>query len=139
MKQNESIHKIMSTDLVTATPSHKFSEIKEIMESNGIRHLPIVEGRKLIGIISRLDILKASFSSAFVTENEADPMLDHTLKITDLMTQDVITLKDTDTVKHAVRVMTQHSFHSLPVINDRDELVGIISTADLLQYLLDQY
>lgn len=139
MKQNESIKKIMSTDLVTVTPVQKFSEVKKIMESNSVRHLPVVEGKKLVGIISRMDIVKASFSSEFATDKQSDATLDHVAKITDIMTKNVIKLRDTDTIKHAVRLFVQETFHSLPVVNDHDELVGIVSTSDLIQYLLDQY
>jgi CBS domain-containing protein len=139
MKQNDSIRHVMSTDLVTAKPTQKFSEIKKLMEDNALRHLPVVEGKKIIGIISRSDLFKVSFSSAFSNDKDADSVLDHTLKLDDFMTHDVLTIKETDTVKHAARLLAQRTFHSLPVVNDKDELVGMVSTHDLLQYLLDQY
>jgi len=139
MKQNEPVQKIMSTDLVTATPKQKFTEVKKIMASKSVHHLPIVDEKKLVGIISRLDIMRATLSSAFVEEKEADLILDHIIKVPDIMTRKVVTLKETDTIKQAALVMVQHRFHSLPVLNDKDELVGIVSTVDLLQYLLDQY
>ena len=139
MKQKESVRNIMSTKLVTAAPHLKFSEIKKLMESNGIRHLPVVAGKKLLGIISKYDVLRVSFSSAFGDAKDTEEILDQNLKLSDFMTKEVICLKDTDSIKQAVRVLSQQKFHSLPIVNNNDELVGIISSVDLLRYFLEQY
>lgn len=140
MKQNEPIVKVMSEDVVTCRPIDKFSEVKTLIESSGVRHLPVVEGKKLVGVLSRLDVLKASFSNAYATEGaDSDAMLDKKVTAKDLMTKDIVSLKDTDTVKHAAKLLASNSFHSLPVLNAGGDLVGVVTTTDLIQYLLDQY
>ena len=140
MKQNESIKKIMSTELITATPLTKFSDVKKMMEAGAIHHVPVVEGKKIVGILSRTDILNASFSNVLTyNQAEAEQMLDHSVKIADIMTKNPITLKDSDTVKHAVELLTRNSFNSLPVVDSDAQLVGILTTKDMLYYLLDQY
>lgn len=140
MRQNEPISHVMAEDLITVTTQNTFSEVRAIMRDNLIHHLPVVEGKKLVGIISRIDILKYTNSEAFVDDNdETAKSLDHSVSVSDLMTQDVLTLKNTDVVKHAVEILTKQSFNSIPVVNDQQELVGIITTKDLLHYLFKQY
>lgn len=140
MRQNEPITHIMATDLVTATTQHKFSEVKALMEAEKIHHLPIVEGKKLVGLISRIDILRFTNSQAFVDDTpETAKSLDNSAMVSDIMTTNIITLKESDVVKHAVEIVNQQSFNSVPVVNDDGELVGIVTTKDLLNYLYKQY
>ena len=141
MKQNIPISKIMSTDLVTATVNDDFSEVKERMSKNCIRHMLIVEGKHLIGVLSQSDVLKYSISEAFAQgEGKAnDKVLDPLITIGEIMTTSIITLKDYDTVKHAVEIFINNSFHSIPVVDKEGGLVGVISTDDMITYLMRQY
>lgn len=141
MKQNESISHIMSTDLVTANITETYSEVKARMETACVHHVPVVENHRLLGIISDRDLLKFAVSKAFQTgeSKENDKLLDPHVSIAEIMTKNVITLKDSDTVKHAVEIFNDHSFHSIPVINENEEVVGIVSAVDLMNYFLKQY
>lgn len=141
MKQNEAISRIMSTDLVTVNLTESYSEVKARMASSCVHHLPVVEGKRLLGVISDRDLLTFAISKAFQTgeSHENDKMLDPHVKIEEIMTKDVITLKDSDTVKHAVEIFNDHSFHSIPVINEKEEIVGIVSSVDVMNHFLKQY
>lgn len=141
MKKNESITRLMTKDLVTANYSDQFSSIKKQMDENNIHHVPVVDSGQLVGIISRTDILSNSHSRAYVgTEKQIDSSLDHAIPVKELMTKDPIALKSTDTVKHAVEILNSHSFNSIPVIEaDNRKLVGMVTTKDLMSYLIGQY
>lgn len=141
MRQNDPISKVMSTDLVTATVNDSFSDIKALMQDSCVRHLPIVEGKHILGIISQTDILRYSVSQAFVQDDSDanDKVLDPHVSINELMTKSVITLKDYDTVKHAVEIFNSQSFHAIPVVDKEDQLVGMISTDDIMMYFMRQY
>ncbi len=139
MKQNTSITKIMSADVIAATYEMKVSEIRKLMETHHIHHMPVMSGKKLIGLVSAVDILRASFSSALVGAGESDEVLDHTIALEDVMTAEPVTIKSTDTIKHAAEILSTSNYNSLPVVNENDELVGIVTTKDLIGYLLDQY
>ncbi len=139
MKKHESVKSIMSTDLIYAKHGDKISDIKHLMDKNFIHHVPVVDGKKLIGILSVLDIIRESFMN-FLTPNDknAEEALDFYAKIEDIMTKDVITLKDTDDIAHAAKILSSSDYNSLPIINNNEELVGIITTKDLVGYLADQ-
>lgn len=140
VKQKESIKNIMSDDLVTGNCKDQFSEVKSKMEQNKIHHLPIVDGGKLVGIVSRTDIHKYSHSRAYIADGEVDHSLDVAVPVEKLMTQNPVTIKVTDTVKHAVEILNEHSFNSIPVVEgDSQKLVGIVTSKDIMTYLVNLY
>jgi CBS domain-containing membrane protein len=140
MKRNESIKKIMSKDLVTGSINEKFSDVLSKMETNTVHHLPILSGKELIGMITSVDLMRSSFSNIFVSSDKAtSESLDHTVKIENIMQKDLITIKHTATVRDAAEILAKHQFNSIPVIDDSSHLVGIVTSRDLIAYLLDQY
>ena len=106
-----------------------------------IHHIPVIDGSDLVGIVSRTDTLNYSHSKAFVDEsNQVDESLDHAVPVGELMTKSPLTLKASDTVKHAVEILNDQSFNSIPVIDSQGKkLVGIVTTKDLLSFLIQQY
>ena len=140
MKQKESIKNIMSDDLITGNSQDQFSDVKSKMEQHKIHHLPIVEGDKIVGIVSRTDIYKFSHSRAYITDGEVDHSLDVAVPVEKLMTKNPVTIKVTDTIKHAVEILSEHSFNSVPVVeDDHQKLVGIVTSKDLMTYLVNLY
>jgi CBS domain-containing protein len=140
MKKNEAIKNLMTKNIVSVNLSDLFSVAKQKMESLSVHHLPVLEGKKLKGMISRIDILNYSDSKAYgIDEREESSVLDHTLTIEKIMTSNVTVLSENDTVRTAVEILTTSSFNSLPIVNSEHELVGLITSKDLLGYLLEQY
>ncbi len=141
MKKNEPISKLMTKDLITGNYSDTFSSIKKKMKDHHLHHIPIVDGGDLVGIVSRSDIANFSHSKAFGGNHpDFDESVDQTVTIKDIMTRDVTTLKSVDTVKHAVQVLNDNTFHSVPVVEgDSKKLVGIVTTTDVMSYLLSHY
>lgn len=140
MKKNEPIRHIMSESVITTHHGEKLSEIRKKMQESGIHHLPVVSGTKLIGLISAPDILKYAFSSAFVPKTvDGDSTLDQLVSLEDVMIKNLVTIKSTDTVKHAAEMLSTREYNALPVVDDEQNLKGIVTTKDLITYLLDQY
>ncbi len=140
MKHREPIKNIMSEDVVAADYTNKFSDIRKLMIDEYINHVPIVSENKLVGIISRIDILKALHSDIYIKNSgENAQSLDNVIEIEDIMTPNPHTIKAHDTVEHAVQLFDRFDFNALPVVNDEGSLVGIITTKDIIGYLLKQY
>jgi len=140
MKKNEAIKNIMTKNIVSVNITDLFSVAKQKMESLSVNHIPVLEGTKLKGMLSRIDILKYSYSDSYNTdEREENAALDHTVIIEKIMTQDLTVLSEDDTVRTAVEILTTSSFNSLPIVNAEHELVGLVTSKDLLGYLLEQY
>ena len=140
LKNNDSIKNIMSPNVISVNLTQKISEIRQLMADEEIHHVPIVSGRKLVGMISSADMMRMSVSSAYGADQRAiDAMLDHEFTIEKAMRTDVVTLKESETVRDAARELRSSTFHSLPIVDDEGNLVGIVTSADLIAYLYAQY
>ena len=89
MKRNEPVSKIMSTNLVTVHHGEPVSKVRQLIREHGVHHVPVVNGQKLVGIVSNADVLRVSFGEAFHTdERTVDATLDHTMTLEELMQKD---------------------------------------------------
>ncbi|MEZ6131992.1 MAG: CBS domain-containing protein [Planctomycetaceae bacterium] len=139
MKKNESVTKIMSANPVSINRSESVSAARKLLEEKGIHHLPITDGDQLVGILTSNDFLRVSFGEFGNQDARSlDAMLDHTYTLSDLMNASPTTVSSHDTVRDAATILASSSFHSVPVV-DGTKLVGIVTSSDLIQYLLDQY
>jgi len=138
MKRHEPISKIMSTNLVTVHHGDPVSKVRQLATEHGVHHIPVINGDQLVGIISWSDILRVSFGDTFNADQRAvDATLDHTFTIEQLMQKNPITLNETATVRDAAEILALGEFHSVPVVHGT-KLVGIVTSTDLIKYLLEQ-
>ena len=138
MKRNEPISKLMTTELLTVNVTDKISDVRRTINDNGVHHVPVVSGKKLVGMLSSTDMMRLSFSAYGADERAVDTMLDHEFTIEQVMTKDLKTLESGGTVRDAAQALSEGSYHSLPVVSG-DELVGIVTSTDIIRYLVDQY
>ena len=139
MKRNDPISHLMSRSVITAHHGDAISKVRALVREHGVHHIPVVNGDQLIGIISWSDILRVSFGDAFHTdERTVDATLDHTLSLEQVMQKNPVTLAETGTVREAAEILAANSFHALPIVSG-SKLVGIVTTTDLIRYLLDQF
>lgn len=138
MKKNERITKIMTPAPTTIQVGQKLSEVHAAMTKGGFHHIPVVDGAKLVGILSSTDLLRVSYEHG-ADVRQVDAVLDHTVSIRDLMTGEPIVLSASQTVRDAVGHFSKGAFHSLPVVDDEGQLAGMVTTTDVMQYMLEQY
>jgi len=126
----------MSRNLITVTPDTSILKVKNLLRQHNIDQLPVVEGRKLVGIITDRDIRDNSPSPAStLSVHELNYLLSE-MKTEKVMTRKVFTTTPGTTVEEAARLINEKHVNSLPVVAG-DELVGLITTCDLLNVLLD--
>lgn len=112
-------------------------DVDRILEQKHIRHIPVVSGDEVIGMISRTDLQKISFVNSFDGDHLTTAMYD-ALTIEQVMTKDLTTVASADTIHDVTVTLSENEFHALPVV-DNGKLAGIVTTTDLLKYLADQY
>lgn len=120
---NEPLSSIMTRNVVTAGPNDKLSVAREIFMRNRVHHLPIVDGRKLVGILTTYDLFKWNGKNG---DN------DSTL-VRDVMTTHLATLEPDDKVGSAAELFLENLFHAVPIVKDGD-LHGIVTSFDVLKY-----
>ncbi len=139
MKRNESVKKIMTAQVTTVNVSQKLSEVRKILAEQSIHHVPVVSGTKLVGMISATDMVRLTLTVYGADQRQVDAMLDHQFKIEDVMTKELRTIDSRRTVREAAAALREGKFHSLPVVDEDQHLVGLVTSTDLIEYLLDQY
>lgn len=137
MRRNQPISHIMTSNPYVAHLGQKPSEVREAMSEGGFHHVPVTSGKKLVGMLTSTDLLRATYEVG-QDDRMNDAVLDSTRSIQDLMVSDVIQVGPKDSIRSAFELLAEGRFHALPVVED-DALVGIVTTTDLLRYTLDQY
>lgn len=139
MKRLEPVSKIMSKDLITLDLSDNLYSAEKLFRKSHIRHIPVVEDDHIIGMLSLSDLKRISFLDSY-DENEImiDNAIYNMLSIEQIMVKNPIKINSNVTIKSVAEILSKNEFHALPVV-DNDKLVGIVTTTDLLVYLLDQY
>ncbi|WP_190809291.1 CBS domain-containing protein [Flagellimonas sp. S3867] len=139
MRKNVPVSKIMTTDLVTLTINDNLTTAEKYFKKYDIRHIPIVSGNTILGMLSLTDLLRISFADAVdETEESVDTMVYNMFTISQVMARDVVSVSPQTTIKEVAQFLAQKEFHALPVVED-GKLEGIVTTTDLINYLLEQY
>ena len=112
---------IMTGNVTTANREMTLLEIAAMMRDGDMGALPIIEDKKLVGIVTDRDIVVRG-----IAENK-----DATTKVADVMTSQVYSVKASDFVFEAIRLMGDKQVRRVPVVNETGELVGIIAMADV--------
>ena len=136
MKKDEPISSIMTREVVTLSLKDTLYSAEKRMKVNHIRHMPVVDGDRLIGLISLSDLQRVSFIDAYSREGTEDTPVYNMLSIKDLMIKNPLTATPKTTILEVSKLLASKEFHSLPVVED-DKLVGIITTTDLLHYFIE--
>nr|WP_294781933.1 CBS domain-containing protein [uncultured Flavobacterium sp.] len=138
MKKREPISHIMTKTVVTVNQNDDLRKVVEKLKSNSIRHLPVVNGKEVVGIISRTDINRLTFSALFDGQEGVDEAVLDMLTIPQVMTAKPKTLSSDTIIKDLAVTFVKEEFHALPVV-DNGELKGIVTTTDVIKYFLEQY
>ena len=129
---------IMKTQLVTLNADSKLGFANDIMYLGRIRHLPVVKGENIVvGILTQRDLYRASLTSILTNWKENKEFLD-SIKVSDVMTKNVATINPDATIEEAAQVMIDKKIGALPVVKDKNKLVGLITETDVLQYFVDE-
>ena len=129
------ISEIMSRGLITVDKNASLRRARRILNQHRIRHLLVMDGKRLVGIVTDRDLRQAAPSSKSpLTISEREEFMDE-LKVVEVMSRKLITASPNTTVREAARVMVNEKIGCLPVVNG-NQLVGIVTETDLLGVLV---
>jgi len=124
---------------ITVNEDTSLPEALELMRKEKIRRLPVLDKHgKLVGIVTELDLLRASPSPATTLSIYEIPYLLSKVKMRDIMTREVITVTEDTPIEEAARIMADRKIGGLPVMRD-DKLVGIITETDIFKLMLELF
>ena len=132
------VSKNMTINPVTTTPDMGVFEAFELMKSEGVQRLPVLDDEgNLVGIISEKNITSAAADREVSIVEFA--LLLSKIKVGDVMTKEVITVSVDDPVELAARKMSDNDISILPVVDHEGKLVGVVSRSDLFRLLLELF
>jgi len=121
----------MNADPVSVSPDDTLARAHRLTREHRIRHLPVVEGGMLVGILSDRDI-RSAMPSPLERGDEAGAAAVAQTPVSQVMTREVITTGPFDTVEDAAKLLCRHRIGALPVVDAHGRLVGMISETDVL-------
>jgi len=125
---------VMTKDPLTVTTKDTIGEADELMNANKIRQLPVVQARELVGIVTDRDI-RSFLSGSLLDSPEAREKALNT-KIGEIMTTDPVTVSPEDDLQEAVELLIEEKFGGIPVVEQSEGLVGIVTYVDVLRCFL---
>lgn len=126
----------MSKDPLTVSPSDTVGQAEELMYENHYRQLPVVENKQLIGIVSDRDIRSFLAQPSFVEPEKRARAL--RTKVTDIMTAKPLTVSPEDDLREAVELLIEEKIGGIPVVDETEGLVGIVTYVDVLRFFLNR-
>ena len=134
MKKRVPISKIMTKRVIRVHKNQSLQQVAKLIRDRPIRHVLVMSGKEIVGMLSKTDLEKISFVNT-IDGNKLTTLMYDVLTIEQVMTKDVLTIQHKDTVYDAALLLSENEFHALPVM-DEDELVGMVTTTDLIKFLL---
>ena len=129
-----SVKDIMTTKLITITPNDTIGQAQALMKKHKIRQLPVCKNNKILGIITDRDIREIIGSLKLTTESELLNLKKEPIE--KFMTLNPVTIKENTPLERAVKLINTKKFGSLPICDDEENLVGIITITDISGFLL---
>jgi acetoin utilization protein AcuB len=120
------IKECMTKELVTFSPGEDVKFAFSTLTDNKIRQAPVLENGKLAGIVTDRDLRLA------LIETLTEPGL----TVGSVMTRDPVTVNENSLLRDAARIISKNKFNALPVISDSGQLVGVLTTTDILNGLV---
>jgi acetoin utilization protein AcuB len=130
-----SVGSMMHTPVITATPTMSLAEVQRVMRDSNIRHVPVVSGKRLVGIITDRDLREALPSPATTLTRGEIAYQMATTPIKTCMTTDVVWISPDITMVDAARVLVHRTIDCLPVV-DHGTLVGVVTAIDCVRAFL---
>ena len=127
---------VMSKDPLTVSPSDTVGQAEELMYENHYRQLPVVENRQLLGIVTDRDIRSFLAQSSLLKPEERGRAL--RTKVTDIMTAKPLTMSTEDDLREAVEMLIDEKIGGIPVVDETEGLVGIVTYVDILRCFLNR-
>ena len=139
MKQRVPISQIMTTELILLNLTDDLYKAEKLFKKHKIRHLPVVSGKKIVGILSYTDLLRISYADVVDEDDDTVGSIVYDMfTVPQVMAKTPEVISSEATVKEVAEILSKREFHALPVV-DNGDLVGIVTTTYLIKYLLAQY
>ena len=134
---DQPVSTIMVIDLITVEITDTLKDVANVFENIKIRHLPVMAGETLVGIVSHSDVHRMKHFCQVLESGDKDLFEELNSVSVKALMKVPKTISKSQTIREATEILATSHFHCLPVV-DQGELVGIVTTTDILRYTLKQ-
>ncbi len=128
------VRDIMSDNIVAIRADDTLSTVEDIMTLGHVRHMPVVQGGRLVGVVSERDLLRASLSNLGEFGTAQRRAFLYGVEIKRVMSEPPVVIDPDATVAMAASVMADRKIGCLPVVDPQGTLVGMLTETDILRY-----
>jgi CBS domain-containing membrane protein len=129
------VAEIMTRDVVTVQEDDSLANLLESLKTLRFRHLPVMDGDRLIGLVTETDLLGISSSNLLPHHAAQDRDLQERFRVRDIMVRDVVTITSDTLVQQAARLLLKQRFGCLPVVDESNVLLGILTASDFTKLI----
>jgi CBS domain-containing protein len=133
MSKARTAAEIMRREFVSLQAGDRLDFAEDVMALGRIRHMPVLERGKLVGIVSQRDLLANSLSKALEFDPKDRRTFLKSIDVSEVMTRNVITIREDTPVAEAARLMLRHRIGCLPVLGPGGDPVGLVTETDLIR------
>jgi len=133
--RESTVEEIMTRNVVKVRPDDNLSYVVQLLSEKNFSGLPVVEGNKFVGVISESDIIKIIGSKSILELDTLGLKKLKYIKVSEAMSKSPIAIYEKAKVSKAADLMNKYDISRLPVINERGELVGIVTKKDIIKGL----
>lgn len=126
---------LMTKDVITLQRSESINLAEEVMKLARVRHLPVIDGKKVVGLVTHRDLLRAQMSMFADLSRDERKEIQQGIRVADVMRTQIRTIEPTMTALEAAKVMRRNTYGCLPVVED-GVLVGILTEADFIELVI---
>ncbi len=130
---DEPVSTVMARDFVSVASGERLDFVDDVMKLGRIRHMPVIDGDVLVGVVSQRDLLAASLSRALDFESGQRRSFMRSVQVSEVMSRHPITVTPEASLREAARLMLSHKIGCLPVVDDEAATIGLVTETDLLR------
>jgi CBS domain-containing membrane protein len=132
----KTVRDIMTKEVTTLERNDSLQLVKDIMTLGRVRHFPVIDDGKLVGVVSQRDLYKASLGSVMKYGEKAQRAFLEGIAVKEVMSEPPITVAPHTSVQDAARLMMGKKIGCLPVLEGA-ELVGLVTETDMLKLVAE--
>jgi CBS domain-containing membrane protein len=126
------VSEIMRRDIAVLAPKERLDLTQDIMNIGRVRHMPVLDDGRLVGVISNRDLLAAALSKALDFDAASRRSFLHSVEVEEVMTKEVVTVGPDTTLEEAARMLVRRKIGCLPVVRPDGTMSGLVTETDLL-------
>jgi CBS domain-containing protein len=131
--EERSIASVMREEFVSVASKDQLDFVDDVMKLGRIRHMPVVDEGRLVGVVSQRDLLAAALSKALDFDQGQRRNFLRSVQVSEVMSRQPITVQSDTTLSEATRTLLAHKIGCLPVLDAAERLVGLVTETDLLR------